>query len=137
MSRKRGGKGKALPFSGLGERRKRERRENERRSWKNKRYYWIRIIFNPTRKIRPPECPVKGLLFLFAYNLICLSKTPVISRSHKLQKETAFSSDFLLIIYRFGARLCCISLVSSEVITVHICTYAQLPVENKYRIVLD
>lgn len=125
MFRKRGGKGKALPFSGLRERRKRER-ENERRSWKNERRYWIRTIFHLCRKIRPLECPVKGLLFLFAYNLIRLNKKPVIGHSRALQKETAFSNDFLLIIYRIDTRFCCIGIVSSKVITVHICTYAQL-----------
>lgn len=125
MFRKRGGKGKALPFSGLRERRKRER-ENERRSWKNERHYWIRTIFHPCQKIRPPERPVKGLLFLFAYNLIRLSKTIFIGHSRALQKETAFSSDFLLIIYRIGTKFCCIGIVSPKVLTVHICTYAQL-----------
>lgn len=106
--------------------RKEKEEKDERRSWKNERRYWIRTIFHLCRKIRPPECHVKGLLFLFAYNLIRLSKTPVVGHSRALQKETAFSSDFLLIIYRIGARFCCTSLVPPKVITVHICTYAQL-----------
>ena len=83
MFRKRGGKEKALPFFGLREKKEKEEKD-ERRSWKNERRYWIRTIFHLFRKIRPPERPVKGLLFLFAYNLIRLNKTPVIGRSRAL-----------------------------------------------------